>query len=111
MSRKHLLSHASGTATRDAQVPMKPEIMLTMNWFCPACSYPLTLTKHMRAGPAYRLFASPLHPGPGTEKRCLENVWGEVDYSEQEEEDPLYVQDWQVVRRHEALGEPGGEQQ
>jgi len=38
-------------------------------------------------------------------------VWVEVVYLEQEEEDPLYVQIWQVVRRHEALGEPGGEQQ
>jgi len=54
MSRKHLLSHASGTATRDAQVPMKPEIMLTVSWFCPACGYPLTLTKRMRAEPGYR---------------------------------------------------------
>ncbi len=74
MIRKHLLSHASGTATRNAQMPMKPEIMLTVSWFCPACGYPLTLTKRMRAEPGYRLFANPLHPGPGTKKRCPENV-------------------------------------
>ncbi len=35
---------------------------------------------------------------------------GKVDHSEQEEEDPLYIQGWQVIRQHEAFAEPRGEQ-
>lgn len=84
-----------------AKAPVFPEVIVTAAWDCPICEMALPFSRHFCSETGYRLFAAPVHPAIGTEKRCPANVWVEARFDTQEgtQREMVSAQVWHLVHR------------